>query len=288
MILITGATGNLGRATTDFLLTKVPASEVAILVRDETKVSDLKEKGVDVRIGDYHDKNSLIAAFTGIDKVFLISSNDFNDRLGQHKRVVDSAKEAGVKHIIYTGASIQNIEKSALNQFMGDHFETEKHILDSGLTYTFLRDNLYADVIPMFVGEQVLETGINLPAGNGKVPYAVRKDIAEAAANVLASEDHENKTYEISNTESYSYQDVANLLSEISGKTVPYNDVPAADFSKALAEAGVPEHLIGFTVGFATATKDGDFDIPNTHLEELLGRKPTSLKQFLTETYSFQ
>lgn len=288
MILITGATGHLGKATVDFLLKKVPASEIAVLVRDESKVSDLKEKGVNIRIGDYHDKNSLTAALAGIDKVLLISSNDFNDRLGQHQRVVDAAKETGVKHLLYTSVSMQNIEKSALNQIMGEHFETEKHILNSGLTYTFLRDNLYADVIPIFVGEQVLETGINLPAGNGKVPYAVRKDIAEAAANVLAGEGHENKVYEISNTESYSYQDIANILSEISGKTVPYNDVPAADFSKALAEAGVPEMMIGFTIGFATATKDGDFDIPNTHLEELLGRKPTSLKQFLTETYSFQ
>lgn len=288
MILITGATGNLGRATVDFLLKKVPANELAVLVRDENKVPDLKEKGVTIRIGDYHDKNSLIAALAGVDKVFLISSNDFNDRLGQHQRVIDAAKETGVKHLIYTGVSMQHFEQSALNQIMGEHFDTEKHILNSGLTYTFLRDNLYADVIPVFLGERVLETGINLPAGNGKVPYAVRKDIAEAAANILAGEGHENKIYEISNTESYSYQDVADLLSEISGKTVPYNDVPVTDFSKALTEAGVPEHLIGFTIGFATATKDGDFDIPNTHLEELLGRKPTSLKQFLTETYSFQ
>ncbi|WP_300664830.1 NAD(P)H-binding protein, partial [Fluviicola sp.] len=92
MILITGATGNLGRATVDFLLKKVPANELAVLVRDENKVPDLKEKGVTIRIGDYHDKNSLIAALAGVDKVFLISSNDFNDRLGQHQRVIDAAK----------------------------------------------------------------------------------------------------------------------------------------------------------------------------------------------------
>lgn len=288
MILITGATGNLGRATVSFLLKKVPASEIAVLVRDANKVSDLKDLGVSIRIGDYHDNDSLLAAMKGIEKVFLISSNDFNDRLGQHKRVTDAAKEAGVKQIIYTSVSMQNSEKSALNQIMGEHFDTEKHILASGLTYTFLRDNLYADVIPMFVGEHVLEHGINLPAGNGKVPYAVRKDIAEAAANILAGEGHENKIYEISNVESYSYQDVANLLSELSGKTIPYRDIPVADFSRAMAEAGVPEAIIGFTIGFATATKDGDFDIPHTHLQELLGRKPTSLKQFLAETYAFQ
>ncbi|MNJ85935.1 Quinone oxidoreductase 2 [compost metagenome] len=285
MILITGATGNLGTATVQFLLKKVPADQVAVLVRDENNAADLKALGVDVRTGNYHDKDSLVKAFNGVEKLLLISSNDFNDRLGQQKNAVDAAKEAGVKHILYTGASIQNLEQSALKTIMGDHFDTEKHILDSGLTYTFLRDNLYADVLPMFVGEQVLESGINFPAGNGRVPYALRTEMAEAFANVLSSAGHENKTYEISNTESYSYQDLADALSAHSGKSVAYNDISGADFSKALTEAGVPEAMIGFSLGFATATKDGDFDIPNTHLEQLLGRKPSSLNQFVATLF---
>ena len=285
MILITGATGNLGKATVEFLTKKIPAKDIAVLVRDENKASDLKALGVDVRTGDYHDKDSLVKAFQGIEKVLLISSSDFNDRLGQQKRAVDAAKEAGVKHILYTGVSMQNFEQSALKAFMGDHFETEKYILESGLNYTFLRDNLYADVIPVFVGEHVLETGINLPAGNGRVPYSLRTEMAEAFANVLSTTGHENKTYEISNVESYSYQDVADALSAHSGKTVAYNAVSVEDFTKALTEAGVPELMIGFSLGFATATKDGDFDIPNNHLEQLLGRKPSSLNEFIKEIY---
>ncbi|AEA45872.1 SDR family oxidoreductase [Fluviicola taffensis] len=285
MILVTGATGNLGKATVEFLAKKIPAKEIAVLVRDANKASDLKALGVDVRVGDYHDKDSLVKAFQGVEKVLLISSNDFNDRLGQQKRAVNAAKEAGVKHILYTGVSMQNIEQSALKPFMGDHFDTEKHILESGLTYTFLRDNLYADVLPMFVGEHVLETGINFPAGNGRVPYTLRTEMAEAFANVLSTAGHENKTYEISNVESYSYQDVADALSAHSGKTVNYTDVSVADFSKTLSEVGLPEAMIGFSVGFATATKDGDFDIPNTHLEQLLGRKPSSLNQFIGKIF---
>lgn len=285
MILVTGATGNLGKATVEFLVKKVPAKDIAVLVRDAGKASDLKALGVDVRIGNYRDKDSLVQAFQGIEKLLLISSSDLDDRLAQHKRVVDAAKEAGVKHILYTGVSMQNLENSALKPFMGVHFDTEKYILDSGLTYTFLRDNLYADVIPVFVGEQVLETGINLPAGNGRVPYTLRTEMAEAFANVLSSAGHENKVYEISNVESYSYQDVADALSAHTGKNVAYNAVSAADFSKALSEAGVPEDMIGFSLGFATATKDGDFDIPNTHLEQLLGRKPSSLDQFIGKIY---
>lgn len=285
MILVTGATGNLGTATVQFLLKKVPADQVAVLVRDEHKAADLKALGVDVRIGNYHDKDSLVKAFSGVEKLLLISSSDLEDRLGQQQRVVDAAKEAGVKHIHYTGVSMQNLEQSALKPFMGVHFDTEKHILDSGLTYTFLRDNLYADVLPLFVGEQVFETGIHFPAGNGRVPYSLRTEMAEAFANVLSTAGHENKTYEISNVESYSYQDIADALSAHSGKTVTYTDVSAADFSNALTEAGVPEAAIGFSLGFATATKDGDFDIPNTHLEELLGRKPSSLNQFVATLF---
>lgn len=285
MILITGATGNLGKATVEFLAKKVPAKDIAVLVRDENKASDLKALGVNVRTGDYNDKNSLVKAFEGIEKVLLISSNDFNDRLGQQKRAVDAAKEAGVKHILYTGVSMQNKDQSALKPLMGDHFETEKYILESGLNYTFLRDNLYADVIPMFIGEHVLETGINLPAGNGRVPYSLRTEMAEAFANVLTTTGHENKTYEISNVESYSYQDVADALSAHSGKKVIYNAVSVEDFTKALTEAGVPEMMIGFSVGFATATKNGDFDIPNNHLEQLLGRKPSSLNEAIREIY---
>lgn len=285
MILVTGATGNLGKATVEFLAKKIPVNNIAVLVRDENKATGLKALGVELRIGDYHDKDSLVKAFRGIEKLLLISSNDFNDRLGQQKRAIDAAKEAGVKHILYTGVSMQNIEKSALNALMGEHFDTEKYILDSGLNYTFLRDNLYADVIPMFVGEHVLETGINFPAGNGKVPFSLRTEMAEAFANVLASEGHENKIYEISNGESYSFLDVANALSAHSGKTIAYNNPSADDFSKALSEAGVPEHIIGFSLGFATATKNGDFDIPNTHLEQLLGRKPSSLNEAIREIY---
>lgn len=285
MILVTGATGNLGKATVEFLVKKIPANQIAVLVRDASKAADLKNLGVDVRIGNYHDKDSLVKAFRGVEKVLLISSSDMDDRLGQQKRAVDAAKEAGVKHILYTGVSMKNLENSALKPFMGVHFDTEKYILDSGLTYTFLRDNLYADVIPVFVGQQVQETGINFPAGNGRVPYTLRTEMAEAFSNVLSSAGHENKTYEISNVESYSYQDIADALSAHSGKKVVYNDVSVADFSKALTEAGVPQEMIGFSLGFATATKDGDFDIPNAHLEQLLGRKPSSLDQFIGEIY---
>ena len=164
------------------------------MVRDENKAADLKAKGVDVRVGNFRDAASLANAFNGIDKVLLISSSDLEDRLGQHKNVIDAAKNAGVKHIVYTGVSMVDVNNSALKDFMIDHYQTEDYIKASGMNYTFLQHNLYADVIPMFIGEKVLETGIFFPAGTGKVPFALRSEMGEAAANVLTGEGHENKT----------------------------------------------------------------------------------------------
>src|SRR5690606_1690766 len=134
------------------------------------------------------------------------------------------------RSIVYTGVSLKDVNTSAIKILMESHFQTEDYIKDSGLAYTFLRNTLYTDVIPMHVGEKVFETGILLPAGNGKVPYALRREMGEAAAKVLLQNGHENRTYEITGSELYSYTDVAQTLSELSGKSIAYTDVDATAF----------------------------------------------------------
>ncbi len=285
MILVTGATGHLGGAVVKFLLNKVAADQVAVLVRDAAKAADLAEKGVSVRVGDYHDKASLVQAFQGVDTLLLVSTSDLADRVGQHLNVINAAKEAGVKRVAYTGVTMQHLDTSALKDFMGEHFQTEENLKNSGLTYTFLRNNLYADVLPMFFGPNVLETGIFLPAGQGRVPYATREDMAEAAANVLAGDGHDNQTYELVNTESWSMADAAAILSELAGKDIAYTDAPNDVYADTMTKAGVPEGAIGFTIGFANAIGANDFDLPGSTLEQLLGRKPTSLKAYFQATY---
>lgn len=286
MILVTGATGQLGAVVVANLLKTTPANEVAVLVRDENKAADLKAKGVEIRVGSYHDKVSLATALQGIEKVLLISSNDFNDRLGQHKNVVDAAKNAGAKHIFYTGVTMNNIEVSPLKPLLGDHYQTEDYIKESGLTYTFLQNSLYFEVIPMFVGAGVLETGIFFPAGDGKVAFAARQDLGEATATILSTEGHENKTYNLTGSEVYSFADVATELSALTGKTVAYTSPEPAAFEGMLKQFGLPEGIILMSVLFAAGIKNDDFNLPNSTLEQFLGRKTTDLKTFLHTTYA--
>lgn len=286
MILVTGATGQLGRATIDFLLKKVPANQISALVRDENKALDLKEKGIDVRVGNYHDYESLVKAFAGIEKLLLVSSSDFNDRLQQQLNAVNAAKEAGVKYIAYTSFGIKSWENSAIQFVIDDHFKTSEKIKESGLKYTLLNNTLYSDVLPMFLGQNVLETGVFLPAGEGKVPFANRLDMSEATANVLIdSVSHENKEYLISSNRLYSISDVATYLSELSGKTINYIDADEKVFVETLTNAGVPQEYVGLTTSFAKAIKNKEFELYDNTLATLLGREETSLKDYLKSAF---
>jgi NAD(P)H dehydrogenase (quinone) len=285
MILVTGATGHLGTATIEHLLKNTTAGNIVALARDENKARHLKEEGVEVRVGNFDDTASLNKAMQGIEKVLLISTIDHH-RIQQHKNVVDAAKKAGIKFIAYTGVSMKNVNTSAIKMLMESHFQTENYIKESGLVYTFLRNTLYTDVIPMHVGEKVFETGILLPAGTGKVPYALRREMGEAAASVLLQNGHENRTYEITGSELYSYTDVAQTLSELSKKNIAYTDVEATAFSEQLKKDGVPEFLAFLKTGFATDIKNNQFGIVSRDLETLIGRKPTSLKVSLSGIYN--
>ncbi len=283
MILVTGATGQLGSQIVENLLKQISPNEIAVLVRNEEK--ELKEKGVQIRIGDYTNPNSLVEAFKDVKKLILISSNDFNDRIGQHKNAIDAAKQAGVKHIIYTSMSMNDIETSPLKNFLKDHYETEDYIKQNDFTYTMMQHSLYSDVIPMFLSEQVLETGVFFPAGEGRVAYASRTDLAEAIAKVALSDAFDNQSLQMTNTENYSYADVAKILTEVSGKEVLYVSPTPEVFEETLKGFGLPESIIQMSLGFAAGIKNNDFDKIYPNLETILGRKPQTLKDYLKSVY---
>ncbi|GAB3512883.1 SDR family oxidoreductase [Emticicia fontis] len=287
MILITGATGHFGTATIDFLLKKgTPAKDIAALVRDEAKAGDLKAKGITILVGNYDDYDSLVKAFNGIDKLLFVSGNDVVNRGLQQDNVVKAAKEAGVGQVVYTSFVRKNeTETSPIYLVAKSHLSTEKALKESGLTYTILRNNIYADYIPMFVGHNVTETGIFFPAGDTPVAFTLRNDMAEAAANVLINEGHENKDYAISNTEAVTFHDIAKFISEAVGKEIGYVSPEPSAFIEVLKNAGLPAELIGVSAGFAEGFKQGEFASTETDLEKLLGRKPGSVKDLLTGIY---
>lgn len=279
MILVTGASGQLGTEVITFLIKNVPSDQIAALVRDEAKAETLKKKGVDIRLGNYDDPTTLQKAMQGINKVLLISGLDEN-RLQQHQNVVDAAKVAGVSFLGYTGVSLQGIDQSA-NAYMKSHFQTEDYIKASGIPYAFFRNTLYLDGIPLFAGEQVFENGIYLPAGDGKVPYALRSEMAEGIANRLVEEDQQSAIYEVTGADAYSFQDIATALSELSGKEIPYVNADPAEYEATLKQFGVPEYMIALVAGFAEDIKNGKHENAYPDLEKLLGRKPTGLKEGL-------
>lgn len=280
MILITGATGNLGSKVIEALLNKVAASEIAALVRDENKAQDLKEKGISIRVGDYDSKGALKEAMKGVDKVLLISGGRADNGLQQHQNVVDAAKAAGVGTIAYTSRCLQNPDSLA-NELMKRHFLTEDYILSTGMNYIFFRNILYMDAMVTFLGKNVLETGIFLPAGEGRASYALRSDQAEAIGNVLATEGHGSRVYNFTNTETYSFYDVASALSKLSGRTVSYMPVDTATFQHKAADLGIPAFAVDVVNAFITDIKNGQESKVSMDMEIALGRKPACLMEGL-------
>ncbi len=287
MILVTGATGHFGKATIDFLLQKnIPASSIAALVRDPGKAGDLENKGIGLRKGDYLGYESLVNAFKGIDKLLLVSSSEMHDRSTQHTNAIKAAKEAGVKHIVYTSFLRKKDVGSPMQMLAQGHIDAEKAIRASGMSYTIMKNSLYADLLPMFIGERVYETGILVSAGNGRTAFTTRLDMAEAAANVLKGHGHENKEYVIAADTNYSFDEVARTVSELSGKPVTYTNLSTESYVDALVKAGLPAEHAGLFAGITEAMKQGEFETGTTDLTSLLGRKPVSVREFLAATYS--
>ena len=286
MILVTGATGHLGNAAIQSLLKKgVPAHKITALVRDENKAVHLKDQGIQIRLGNYNDYNSLKEALRGVDKLLLISSNEVADSLVQQKNVINAAKENGVQHIVYTGMEIKNYDTTAIPFVSQVHKATADYLKETGIVYTVMKNTLYADSIGKFSGETFLESGIFFPAGDGKLPWVPRAEMGEAAAVVLTTPGHEHKTYAITADTAYSFEEIAGMLSAITSKEVKYLKPDLNTFIDGLVKAGVPKEIVSFLGGFGTAIGNGEFDTRRSDLENLLGRKPMELKEFLKITY---
>jgi len=281
-ILVTGATGHFGKAVIETLAKKGVAA--LALVRSEAKAGDLKN----VRIGDYDNYDSLVRAFKGIDKLLFVSSSDVAARIPQHENVVKAAKATGVKHIVYTSYLSKNTTSTSQIAMVAEaHQKTEQWLKESGIPYTFMKNNIYTEYIPLTIGDKVLETGmIYVPAASGKTAYVLRTEMAEIAANILTSAGHEGRSYNITNEKAVSYEEIAKWISEASGKNVKYVSPTPEEFSKTLIGFGVPELVVKVITSFEVAKAKGELDITDNTVENLLGRKPTSVEKFVKEYYS--
>jgi NAD(P)H dehydrogenase (quinone) len=286
MILITGATGHYGQEVLSLMLKQNGAGNLAALARNPEKLVSFAEKGVSVRKGDYNNTESLADAFKGVDTLLFVSASEIGNRLAQHTNVVTAAKKAGIKHVVYTSFQRASDNPNSPIAFItNDHVATEKLLIESGMDYTILRHALYLEVLPMFMGPTVMQTGVFLPAGNGKAAYASRSDMAKAAANILSTDGHRNQIYDISAPVAYSFHDIAAELTTIKGSAVGYVSPTADEFKQALPAVGVPDELIGMTIGFTGGIANGEFDCASPKLAELLGRQPVTPAEFLASTY---
>ena len=282
MILITGATGHFGGAAVDFILKKSPLAKVAALVRDEKKAEDLANKGVELRIGDYLDFSSLADAFKGVDKLGFVSGSSLEKRMQQHTNVINAAKQTGVKHIYYTSI----VKASPDTKFFPglDHFNTEEAIKSSGLIYTFLRNTFYMEVLPASINNALQKGVLAFPTKGVKANYASRIDMAEAFANTIISEGHENKTYEITSGKAHTYNEIVDIVNRILGKHLKYIDITINDLAEGLKKANTPEPAIKTILSIAEAMSAGELDIVDDSLEKLLLRKPMGMEEFLRKT----
>jgi len=274
---VTGATGQLGRLVVEKLKEKGLAGNLVALVRTPQKAAEL---GIEAREFDYNYPGKLADALKGIDKLILISSNEIGQRATQHANVIVAAQKAGVKWVVYT--SLLHADTSTLS-LAAEHFATEKTLQTSGLSYTILRNGWYTENYTGSVAGAVAAGAFIGSAGEGKISSAARADFAEAIAEVVTGEGHQDKIYELAGDESYTLADLAAEISKQSGKAIPYNNLPETEYAKILKNFGLPEMFAEAIASWDVAVSEGDLLDESHQLSKLIGKPTTPLAQTVKE-----
>lgn len=275
MIVVTGASGQLGRLVIDRLLQKIPASEIVAAVRSPEKAADLAAKGVQVRQADYAQPATLEAAFAGAKKILLISSSEVGQRVAQHQAVIDAAQRAGVELLAYT--SVLHADTSLLG-LAEEHRQTEVALAASGVPGVVLRNGWYHENYTAGIAGDLTHGAHFGSAGDGRISSAARADYADAAVAVLTSRDDQvGRVYELAGDESYSLAEFAAQVSRQSGKPMVYTDLPEAGYKAALLQAGLPEFVAQLLANSDAAAAKGALFDDGRQLSKLLGRATTPL-----------
>ncbi|MGY1583659.1 SDR family oxidoreductase [Streptomyces sp. MN13] len=274
-IVVTGATGKLGRHVVGQLLEKVPAERITAVVRDEAKAADLAARGVRLAVADYNAPETFDGLLSAGDKVLLISGNEFDKgRVGQHRVVIDAAKAAGVALLAYTSAP-----GSLTAGLADDHRATEEVLLASGVPYSLLRNGWYFENYTENLAPVLAHGAVVQAAGDGRISAASRADYAAAAVAVLTGEGHENTTYELGGDQSFGFAEYAAELSRQTGREIAYNAVSTEQYAAILAGAGLPEPLPALMAGVDASIEKGELEITTGDLSRLSGRPTTPLAE---------
>lgn len=282
MIVVTGATGQLGRQIIERLLERLSADQVGASARNPGQAADFAARGVRVRHGDFAEPASLQSAFEGASQLLLVSSNagaHGGDPLAQHHAAIDAAKAAGVRRIVYTS----HMGASATSAFppMHTHAATEEMLAQAGVAWTALRNGFYASTVPMMIGDAASSGVIAAPA-DGKVSWTAHADLAAAAASVLTEEGRfDGPTPPLTATEALDLADIAAILSDLHGRPLERRVTAEAEQAQTMTRHGVPAPVIDITLAMYRAARAGEFAAVDPTLAGLIGREPVTVRQML-------
>ncbi len=270
---VTGATGQLGKLVVEQLKVKIGKDKVVALIRSLEKAKDL---GVETRLFDYNKPEGLTEQLNGIDRLLLISANEIGQRGRQHKNVIEAAKTAGVKWLVYT--SLLHADSTTLN-LAGEHLETEKLLKNSGLDYTILRNGWYTENYTGSIGGALAGGAFIGSGGSGKISSAARADFAEAAATVLSDESYKGNVFELAGDNAYTLSDLAAEISKQTGKTIPYRDLPETEYAKILESFDIPKGFAQAIASWDVSVSKGDLYDNSKQLSKIIGRPTTSMAE---------
>jgi NAD(P)H dehydrogenase (quinone) len=282
---ITGGSGQLARLTADKLLEQIDPSELVLVTRNPDKVQQYADRGVSVRRGGFDEPAGLPQAFAGIDRLLIISTDDFTNRIAQHRAAVEAATQADVGHLLYT--SIPNPTDANVAIAVESHRATEEAIFASGRDWTILRNSIYADYqVPTLTG--AIESGqLVLNNGDGACAYVTREDCAAVAAVALSGDGHAGKLYDVTGPELLTMADLAAIASEVSGVQVEAIAVDDEAFAAGLAEhAGLPSEAAAGYATFGRAIREGQLAALSTVVRDLTGHEPQSLRELFAAAFA--
>jgi NAD(P)H dehydrogenase (quinone) len=288
-LLVSGASGKLGRRTAELLLERGAATELILVTRTPARVEDLGERGCDVRFADYSEPDSLADAYAGADRMLLISASDIEIRAEQHRAAIRAAAAVGVRHVVYTsGLSPEPPNPAVISP---SHYATERALVESGLSWTVLRNSLYSEYQVPEAAQAVASGNLTHNRGNGAIAYVTREDCAAVAAAVVAGPGHDGRVYDVTGPKLFTPRELAQLYGELSGRAVTIEELDDQAFVARLqGDAAEDDHArygAELVASFGRSIREGYMASCTGVVESLSRRPPQTLRAVLEDALPF-